>query len=262
MRQLAGNVNVVRNNSAEGINNTHYEGQNGYAEHKHLGKIYDNLVTWRYVPKVDKTNIEIWRDNNFADYLVDLRLHSRLDNDNFNWRERYALIDHVQFTFFRPVDAVGLKRASVKLEDIQVGFTYAVVGFTKKSDFNLDFTINEKDANILIENWGITEKATIRQGDANNDENVNMLDVPAIIAYWSDTITDFKGRFTLNDDKQLIGTLKGVSYLKIETNNGTFDSFFPDTTGLHTEKILLENQSYQMLYLTLRKDRANKKLEL
>ncbi len=246
VRQLAGNVNVVRNNSADGINNTHYDGQNGYAEHKHLGKVYDNLVTWRYVPGIDKTNIELWGDNTHADYFVDVGLHNRLDNDNFKWRERYAHIDHVQFTFFRPVEAVALKRASVNLEDIQVGFTYAVVGFTKKSDFNLDFAINDKDATVLLENWGITKHATIRQGDANNDEKVNMMDVPSLVAYWSDTVSNVKSRFSLNADNQLIGTIKGISYLKIETTNGTFNENFIDTAKLSPVKILSQNKSYQL----------------
>lgn len=235
VRQLAGNVNVVRNNNAPGISNTHYEGNNGYARENDLNDIYRNLVTWRYVPELDKTNVELWGHNNQADYFLDVGLHNRKDNESFKKKERYAVVDHVQFTFFRPVDETVIKRSFVDWEDVQVGFTYAIVGITKKSDFNLDFKIDERDAKILDENWEYQSSATIREGDANNDEQVNMDDVPALLAYWSDSTTYAEADFSLNEESELIASISNVNYLEIRNTGEVSNLSFPDTSEMNID---------------------------
>lgn len=236
VRQLAGNVNVVRNNGAPGIRDTHYEGNNGYAAKSDLEHVYENLVIWRYKPETDKTNVELWGHRNYADYDLDVGLHNRLDNESFKKEEKYAVIDHIQFTFFRPSDAFSIIRDSVTYEEVQVGFLYALVGITNKADFNLDFMIDEADAEILKKNWNADHEVTIKKGDANNDQQVNILDANPLIAFMKDSTRNvsivphydsISGEISLE--------MENISFFLIESTN-SLSINTPYLTNIHYEK--------------------------
>ncbi|NDP21281.1 MAG: T9SS type A sorting domain-containing protein [Paludibacter sp.] len=243
IRQLAGNVNVIKPSGSVGcINKNHYTGNSGYATPSDLNKEYQNEVVWRAIPSSNKVNIEQWGTIKACEYDLNTGLNNRLDNNSFDIISRYAVFNYIQFTFFcscngKEVTTPAVIRSGITTADAQIGFMNASVYITKKSDFNLDLNIDQMDADVLNTNWGYSG-GSIKTGDANNDTNIDIEDANPLVAFWSNPINatasasaqynSTTGEITLN--------MQNVSFFKIESKSGKLNGISPDLSGLSETK--------------------------
>lgn len=175
--QLETNIENTTDRSPFGARRAHYNNLTTKAD---LAKEYDNLVIWRNDPDRRKCNIEQWGAANYGDFWLDSHMVSKLDPQN-----RYAIVSEVQVSLFAADTGFTLKRDDVPTQMAQVGILNVHSGFTKRADFNLDYRIDSLDLNILTQYLNRTDSATIRRGDANNDQKISVEDACSLAAFWS-----------------------------------------------------------------------------
>jgi len=227
--QLETNVENTTDRGPFGARRAHYNNLTTKAD---LNKEYDNLVVWRNDMFKRKSNIEQWGALNYGDFWLDTHMVSKLDPSN-----RYAIISEVQVSLFAGDTNFTLYRDGIDKHKAQIGILNVHSGITKRSDFTLDYRIDDNDVAVLKRYLGRTDSATIRRGDANNDTKITAEDCNAVSAFWSDSTmypdsasaraiyspipnpgTEF-GTFTLK--------LKSINYLSFKLPAGSNLSNFP-----------------------------------
>lgn len=230
--QLEGNAENLNNRSPLGVRQAHFTNNGGYPTSENLNREYTSLCLWRNRPGERKTNIESWGEANVGDYEVGAELNSQAEP-----MHKYSIFNNVQITLFRgglPTSnrPEPLYRSGVQNTDAQVGILWCEVGITKKSDFNLDFKVDETDANTLAQNIGRTDSTTIRQGDANNDSKIDLNDALPVAAFYDRTgQTPFDSVYayaTYNPATgEIIATLKNISFVKITSQSNSLTGSSP-----------------------------------
>ncbi len=251
IRQLAGNVNVIKpSGSVACINKNQYTGKNGYATPSDLDQEYQNEVVWRAIPSSNKVNIEQWGAIKSCEYDLNTGLNNRLDNNSFDVSSRYAVFNYIQFTFFCPCNGNAIPtpaviRSGISTEDAQIGFLDANVYITKKSDFNLDLNIDQKDADVLNSNWGFSQ-GSIKTGDANNDTNIDIEDANPLVAFWSNPINASASATAQYNSTtgEITIDFQNVSYFKIESKSGSLNGTSPSLLGLSEAKYSDSNSRF------------------
>jgi hypothetical protein len=177
--QLETNVENLGNRTNIGARRAHY---NNLTTKANLDFEYDNLVIWRNNPTTKRCNVEQWGHANYGDFWLDTHMVSKLDPNN-----PFAIVSVVQISLFRNDTNFLILRDNILRRDAQIGIMNVHSGFTKKSDFNLDYRIDAADVAIWKKYLGRADSATIRRGDANNDGKISGEDALAIAAFWSDS---------------------------------------------------------------------------
>jgi hypothetical protein len=223
--QLETNIENTTDRSPFGARRAHYNNLTTKAD---LAKEYTNLVIWRNDTTRRKCNIEQWGEANYGDFWLDSHMVSKLDPEN-----RYAKVSEVQISLFAANTNFTLKRDEVSVEQAQIGILNVHSGFTKISDFNLDYKTDSLDFNILKSYLGRTDSATLRRGDANNDQKMSISDAKALSAYWSNENAhpDSASAFVIFEPNpnanpplssgKLKFQLKNIQYLEISAPAGT-----------------------------------------
>lgn len=228
----------AENTSAPQIDATsrsHHNVANGRETPETLENEYESQICWRNKPKEGKTNIELWGALNSGEFDV----NEPMDSDYEPIVDSaYSVFNHVQIALFDKnednTDPMTF-RDGYDESNAQVGIAYCALGITKKSDFTLDYIIDEKDADTLAAHWNQISNVTIKQGDATNDNVVNIDDANPLIGFWSDSLAKtVSASATYNNTTgEILLSLKNVSYFKIKGPPGAFNgSKNPDFTGL------------------------------
>ncbi len=231
-RQLNGNVNTIRNWAPLGIAYAHFSANGGQPTNTELSKEWNNLVIFRPKPNMYSTNIEQWGERMSDDYDVAIGMENRLFSQPprdvlLDTISEYTKFNYVQFTFFSYLQTSlpFLCRTGVATTDAQIGFCNAQVGITKKSDFNIDYVIDQKDADTLVKYWGYTGTMKIRTGDATNDKASDLADANPLIAFWSAALDSGKASVTYNSSTGEIRiTAQNISYFKIESASSSLNA--------------------------------------
>jgi hypothetical protein len=220
---LIPNVENIGENSADypdndypfGVRYAHFETNGGVMRQSDLDRAYDNLVIFRPAPERNATNFELWGEANHDDYMIDTAMNSTHDPDNPD-----ALFDHIQITLFRNYSQshTSLIREGVDSETAQVGILNLHVGITRRADFTLDYVIDARDIDIVRDNLGRADSASLLTGDATNDNRVDMEDASAVCAYWSEGGADAADGFGEYDPNtgEIRLNLDNASYFSIE----------------------------------------------
>lgn len=237
--QLETNVENTGNITPLGVQRSHYVGNNGRTTLNDLESEYDNLVVWRNKIGTGKTNIEQWGTLNYADYDVNAEMNSKLDSAN-----RFSLFSLVQIALFRNDTNFTLLRSGITRSQAQIGIINCSVGITKKSDFNLDYQINQADANVLVSNWLRNDSITIRTGDANNDGKIDLYDASPLIAFWdADSTTgnvNAKFSYSPNTGEVKISSNQ-ISYFAIRCPSSCLMAASANLQGLNTAQSIVSD---------------------
>jgi len=192
-----------------------------------------STVLWRNEPKIKKCNIEQWGMLNSGDFYLDTMLVS-LQEPN----REYNLFSYMQITFFRGIPSLPtsqyINKSGVNFSDVQLGITHLEFGITRRTDFNLDYVVDAKDADTIVKYNGTNTDISMLKGDANNDEVVDMYDANQMIGLWTDVSTGVSsasgvynpstGAITLN--------MNGISYFSLECSvTGAWGGSAPTFTG-------------------------------
>lgn len=128
-------------------------------------------MIWRNRPGTGRTNCEQWGALRASDSDCDSEMKSELHPDR-----PYAVFDHIQVTLFRGGPRKGDRlRSGVATNDAQVGILNVSVGITSRADFTLDYTVDTNDLAVWTAHAGTTCGATLREGDADNDTDVDLI---------------------------------------------------------------------------------------
>jgi hypothetical protein len=231
--QLEPNVENVGNRSNVGVIKAHY---NGYATDALLGKEYTQTTIWRNVPNSGKTNCEQWGQYRYGDMFVPSEMNSDREPTH-----KYSVFNNIQVSIFRAgirTTQPVLVRAGIAARDsAQVGITRCKVGITKKSDFDLSYSVGPNDLAIMTSNLGRTDSANIRTGDADNNTKVDANDANSVIGLWTENKPLFDSVKTFATYNPATGhillTLKNISYLKISSLNSRLNRNAVNVSGLN-----------------------------
>jgi len=207
-----------------------------------LGNTYNSLFVWRNILG-EFPNIEQWGELNRADYDVDQKMVSVTEPIVPD----YLVFNHVQIAFFDRVNAVttinSLFRTGYDNTTAQIGISYVHLGITKVSDFNLNYIINNADADTLIKYNGNTS-GHIRNGDATNDKKVNALDGNAVIGFWTGVASPASASVQYNiANGSITASLNGMSYLEIHSPTQLLNGSIPDLAGLPYDLMIKTDSS-------------------
>ena len=233
--QLEGNLENNNNRSPNGVRRANWTQNGGYPTDSAFAQIYDNTMLWRNRLDTRKTNIEQWGHANYADYDVDTMMTSIMEPDS-----PYGKFNLIQVALFRGGLSTSnpfIKRSTVPDDSLQIGITKVHVGITKRSDFNLDYAINQADADVLADNWGRTDTTTIKQGDATNDNKIDVNDALPLAAFWNrgvSTADTISARATYNATTgEVVLNLRNISVFKIVSSTGAIlTTSTPNFAGL------------------------------
>lgn len=258
-RQLNGNVNTIRNWAPRCIANAHFVGNQNRPTTSDLDKEYNNLVIYRGLYRTGYTNIEQWGELNSGDYNVASEMANRINNNVLDTANPYIKLDHIQLTMFSaPLRHTNpfLIRTGVDTSVAQLGFLKAHVGITKKADFNLDYKIDSSDAAILNANlqnpnMSAPDSATIRTGDANNDNRVNLHDANPLIGFWSNPLRDSLSASATYDPAtgEVKVSAHNISYLAISSPDRLLNATAPNLAGI-TAEAQYDSDTILLLYTT------------
>ncbi len=236
--QLETNAENTNNRQPIGVRQAHYTGNGGYADDTYLGGIWKSKVLWRPNLATKKVNFEQWGAANYTDADLDTFFTSKLEPFN-----TYAPFNEVQVTLFRGDPNIGSNnsyrlRTGVSADSAQVGVTYVKVGITKKADFNLDYSVNNQDLAILTRNLGRTDTTTLLQGDATNDNKIDLNDALPLVGLWSAPATN-DSVYVLAQYNPATGeillTSKNLNFIKIVSWNNRLNGSAPNFSGLTPE---------------------------
>jgi hypothetical protein len=102
------------------------------------------------------------------------------------------------------------------------------------SDFTLDYTIDEQDADVLAAHWDQTAGVTIKEGDATNDGIANIDDANSLIGFWSDSLNQPVSASAnyYPATGEVTVSMQNVSYFKLVGPDGTFNGDATDFSSL------------------------------
>lgn len=236
--QLETNTENTGNRLPNGVRFTHYTGNGGYADDTYLGGLWKSRVLWRPNLALRKVNFEQWGAANYADAYLDTFFTSKLEPEN-----TYAPFNEVQVTLFRADANIGSNnsykvRTGISNDSAQVGVTYVKVGITKKADFNLDYRIDAQDVSILTRNLGRVDTTTLLQGDATNDQKIDINDALPLTGLWSGPATS-DSVYVIGQYNPATGeitlTCKNLNFLKIVSTAGQLTGAAPNFSGILPE---------------------------
>jgi len=175
--------------------------------------------------------MEVWGQLNSSDFDVNEEMRSSTQPINPD----YLQFNNLQIALFDKCRACTtatntLLRNGTTFDNAQLGIAYCKLGITKVSDFNMDYVINEADADSLANNIGLTTGATIKKGDANNDGKTDISDASALVGFWSnDPITSAAASadyFPQTGEIRL--NLRNISFIKIVSSTAGLTGPDPD----------------------------------
>ena len=214
-----------------------------------LSNSYDVLTVWRNKIDEGKTKIEIHGNYEYGGFDVNKAMVSEYDSII----PGKSVFNHVQIALFaKHTGDPCLYRSGYDWGNAQIGIKYIYLAKTNIADFNLDFQVDKKDADILIENIGIEgNKAVTQTGDANNDYKIDIFDAISLIGFWTDT-SELK---TIKDNVSASGSynsatgevilhFQNISYFHIEGKNldNIVSANTPDFSAINHNITIFENK--------------------
>lgn len=222
------NTNAVYN---PGTTRSHHDVANGKETSETLDSCFLSEVVWRNRFNQNSSNIEVWGKINSSDFDVNQEMRSSTPPINPD----YLQFNNLQIALFDKCRACTtatntLLRNSTTFDNAQLGIAYCKLGITKVADFNLDYVINESDADSIANNIGRTTGVSIKKGDANNDGKTDMTDAAALVGFWSnDPVTSASASadyFPQTGEIRL--NLQNISYIKIVSSTAGLTGSNPD----------------------------------
>jgi hypothetical protein len=222
------NTNAVYN---PGTTRTHHNVANGKETSETLDSCFLSEVVWRNRYNQGRSNIEVWGKLNSSDFDVNEEMRSSTQPINPD----YLQFNNLQIALFDKCRACTtatntLLRNGTTFDNAQLGIAYCKLGITKVADFNLDYVIDEADADSLANHLGLSTGATIKKGDANNDGKTDISDASALVGFWSnDPVTSASASadyFPQTGEIRL--NLQNISYIKIVSSTAGLTGPIPD----------------------------------